>query len=69
MAEQFGITNPHERDACSAAMKAYNAYSNKLKQAEHIAKGTRAEMDSIKAKVIAKHSIEEAISKKEVHRR
>lgn len=66
--EPFGIRNPHERDACSAAVKAYNSYSNKLKQAERIAKGN-SEMDLIKAKIIQKHSIEEAISKKEAHRK
>ncbi|MCW6159650.1 MAG: DUF460 domain-containing protein [Candidatus Micrarchaeales archaeon] len=64
----FGIRNPHERDACSAAIKAYNSYANKLKQAERIAKGN-SEIDLIKAKIIEKHSIEEAISKKEAHRR
>ncbi len=66
--EPFGVRNPHERDACSAAVKAYNSYANKLKQAERIAKGN-SEIDLIKAKIIEKHSIEEAISKREVHRK
>jgi hypothetical protein len=70
MAKPHGITNPHERDACAAATKAYKAYNNKLRQAERIAKeGKVNEIDTIKAKVIGKYSIEEAISNKEVNRR
>jgi uncharacterized protein len=70
MATPFGITNPHERDACAAAVKAYNQYANKLKQAEHIARINKIkEVDSIKAKVIEKFSIEEAISNKPANRK
>jgi len=70
MAKPFGISNPHERDACAAAVKAYKAYTNKLRQAERIAReGKVREIDSIKAKVIEKYSIEEAISNKEANRR
>ncbi len=70
MARPYGTTNPHERDACAAAVKAYKAYTNKLRQAERIAKeGKVNEIDSIKAKVIEKYSIEEAISNKEANRK
>lgn len=69
MAAPFGITNPHERDACAAAVKAYNTYANKLKQAEHIARAQKIkEIDRIKAKVIEKYSIEEAISGRKANR-
>ena len=67
--KRFGITNPHERDSCAAAVKAYNAYANKLKQAGHIERMQNVrEVDEIKAKVIEKYSIEEAISGKEANR-
>ncbi len=70
MAKPFGISNPHERDACAAAVKAYKAYTNKLRQAERIAKEENIpEIDLIKAKVIEKYSIEEAISNKEANRK
>ncbi len=69
IAKPFGITNPHERDACAAAVKAYNAYANKLKQTEHIARSNKVkEIDDIQAKVIEKYSIEEAISGKKANR-
>ncbi len=69
LARPFIITNPHERDACSAAVKAYRAYANKLKQAEHIAKGRGiSETDKVKAKVIGRYSIEEAIAGKKANR-
>jgi uncharacterized protein len=69
MARPFGISNPHERDACAAAVKAYKAYTNKLRQAEHIARAQKVrEIDKIKAKVIERYSIEEAITGKEANR-
>lgn len=72
MAKPFGITNPHERDACAAAVKAYNAYANKLKQAEHIARNEGRnvmEIDAIQAKVIERYSIDEALSNRAANRR
>lgn len=63
------VKNAHERDACSAAIKAYNTYSNKLNQAAHIAKSHNAVVDEIRAKVIGRYSIDEAISKKAANRR
>lgn len=66
----YNIKNPHERDALTAAIKAYNYYVNKLNQAEHIAREKSIiNMDNLKAKVIKKHSIKEAISNNEVFRK
>jgi hypothetical protein len=64
------ISDIHERDAYFAAMKAYCAFSNKLKQAERIAVESRvSDIDGIKAKVLRKYSISEAISGREANRR
>jgi len=61
-AREIGIKNPHERDAYVAAISAYRTYSNKLKQAEHAAmeKGYN-NTDEIKARVLSKRSIDEAL--------
>lgn len=65
----LGISNPHERDACAAAMKAYNSYANKLKQAERLARSMNVgDVDAIKAKVIGEHSISEAINGRKANR-
>ncbi len=70
IAKPHGITNPHERDACAAAVKAYNVHVNKLKQADRAARMNNVkDPDSIKAKVIGRYSIEEAISNKEANRK
>lgn len=70
IAKPLGITNPHERDACAAAVKAYNVHINKLKQADHIARINNVkDPDSIKAKVIEKYSIEEAMAGKKANRK
>jgi len=64
------LYNQHELDAYAAALKAYNIHSSKLKQAEH--KVRTAGIDSsdiIKAKVIAKYSISEALLNKRSNRR
>ncbi len=64
------ISDIHERDAYFAALKAYHAFANKLKQAERIAaKNGITNVDDIKAKVIRKYSISEAITGKEANRR
>jgi hypothetical protein len=69
IAKPLGITNPHERDACAAAVKAYNTHINKLKQAEHIAKAKSIkDADLIMAKVMERYSIEEAIAGKKANR-
>ncbi len=69
LAHEKSIKDPHERDAYIAAIKAYNYYANKLKQAEHIAKQKNIkDVDLVLAKVIKKYSISEAINNKEAKR-
>jgi len=64
-ARMLHVANIHQRDALSAAIFAYNSYSSKLNQAERMAKGSDAgEIDRIKALVIKKHSVREAMDKK-----
>ncbi len=55
-------SNPHERDALSAALTAYNAYAAKLRHAAKIAGESSASADRVKAMVIRKYSVHEAIS-------
>lgn len=63
--------NLHERDALAAAMIAYNAHAGKLRQAERQAREskTSADADRVKAMVIKKYSVHEAISMKRAGRR
>ncbi len=61
--------NLHERDALAAATTAYNAYSGKLRQAERIAKEKNAEAEKVKAMVIKKYSVHEAVNSKNAGRR
>jgi predicted RNase H-like nuclease (RuvC/YqgF family) len=66
-----GIKNQHERDAYAAAIKAYNAYANKLKQAERISKEMKvseSSIDAIKAKVLDRYSVKEAIEGRKANR-
>ncbi|MCL5100661.1 MAG: hypothetical protein M1122_01770 [Candidatus Marsarchaeota archaeon] len=59
----------HERDAMSAAMSAYNKYANKINQAENMAKETgMSDVDTVKALVIKKHSVYEALIGKKSRR-
>ena len=70
IAKPYSITNPHEKDACSAAVKAYRFYANKLKQAEHIAGSMKVDdVDMVMAKVVSKFSINEAILNRKANRR
>jgi len=70
VAKIMGIKNPHERDAYTAAMAAYRAYSNKFKQIEHLAHENKCiDIDQIKAKVVGKHSISEAMENRKSGRR
>ncbi|HUC38559.1 MAG TPA: DUF460 domain-containing protein [Candidatus Acidoferrum sp.] len=63
------IKDPHERDAYSAAFKAYHMYANKLNQAEHISREKSVDdTDRIKAKIIDRYSISEAISGSKANR-
>jgi hypothetical protein len=67
---QADIRDIHERDAYFAAMSAYHAFSNKLKQAERIASENGvADIDGIKAKVLRKYSISEAMTGKVANRK
>jgi predicted RNase H-like nuclease (RuvC/YqgF family) len=68
-AEPFGIRNPHERDACAAAVKAYNSHANKINQAARIAREMKLQnIDEICSKVMAHYSINEAITGKTANR-
>jgi predicted RNase H-like nuclease (RuvC/YqgF family) len=70
IARRAVIKDRHERDACTAAMKAFKHFKNKLAQAEHIAKDKGiGNVDSIKAKVLERYSIDEAINNKKANRR
>lgn len=70
MARRSGITNTHERDAYTAAVNAYRSYSNKLNQAERIARDLLiTDPDRIKAKIINRYSIYEAVHGIESNRR
>ncbi len=70
MTRGMNFYNQHELDAYAAALKAYNSYSNKLKQAEHKSRASSHDnIDTIKAKVISKYSINEAMTNKKSNRR
>jgi uncharacterized protein len=70
IAKGSDIRDPHERDAYAAAVKAYRNYTNKFKQAEHIANGIDfKDIDMIKAKVVNRYSISEAIENRKANRR
>ena len=60
--EGMSIENPHERDALAAAKAAYNVYANKLRQAGRIAAEKNSEAETVKARVIRRSSISEAIA-------
>ncbi len=64
-----GFSNLHERDALAAARTAYRAYAGKLRQAERLALAGNAESERVKAMVIRKYSVHEAITHKEAGRR
>jgi predicted RNase H-like nuclease (RuvC/YqgF family) len=66
----YNAENLHERDALAAAMTAYYAYANKLKQAERIAreKGIN-DVDKVKSMVVKRYSINEAILNKKSGRK
>lgn len=66
------LKDRHERDAYAAAESAYRAFRNKLLQAEHIARQSSvaaADLDRIKAKVLDRYSIDEAIHDKKANRK
>ncbi|MDE1860968.1 MAG: DUF460 domain-containing protein [Candidatus Micrarchaeota archaeon] len=60
--EGINVGSLHERDALSAALNAYNSYSNKLNQAERYARERNYdEIDRVKALVIKRYSIHEVL--------
>lgn len=65
------VENLHERDALASAMIAYSAYAGKLRQAERQAKerAPGADADLVKAMVIKKYSVDEAIGMRRAGRR
>jgi len=63
------IKDPHERDAYVAAISAYRAYANKFKQIEHMALERMSDAERVKAKVVGKYSISEAIENRKANRR
>jgi predicted RNase H-like nuclease (RuvC/YqgF family) len=64
------LSNQHERDAYVAAVSAFKRYSSKFRQAEHAAREMGiSDIDGIKAKVVMKHSIDEAIGGRRANRR
>ena len=67
---KISAKNQHEVDAYAACIKAYNHYINKLNQAEHQMRRYGLEnVDEVKAKVLNKYSINEAIYNKKSNRR
>jgi predicted RNase H-like nuclease (RuvC/YqgF family) len=68
MGEATKISNIHERDAYSAAQKAYNMYENKFRQIDREIRDS-AEADKVKAKVVMRYSINEVLSNKVANRR
>ena len=63
------FANLHERDALAAARTAYRAYAGKLRQAERMANLSSVESDRVKALVIKKYSVHEAITNRAAGRR
>ena len=67
LSKGLNIKNVHERDAYVAARKAFNAYKSKFMQIDSSVEAQRRE--EIKAKVIKKFSISEALENKKAGRR
>lgn len=55
------LTNQHECDAYSAALFAYNRYSNKFNQIDHMGGKGDSELEDIKRQVVTKRSVYEAV--------
>jgi predicted RNase H-like nuclease (RuvC/YqgF family) len=67
LAKATRIKNVHERDAYVAAIKAFNAYKSKFMQIESSV--DPRSIDAVKAKVIKKYSIKEAVENRKAGRR
>lgn len=72
ISSESSISNLHERDALASALSAYYYYANKFNQAERLAreKGyTESDyIDHIKAMIVKKYSIDEAMHGKKANR-
>ena len=65
MTSRYNVASLHERDALSAALTAYNAYQNKLNQADVYAKRHNIlDRDKVKTMIIKRYSMHEAMSEK-----
>lgn len=70
LAKDANIGNQHERDAYAAAAYAFKNYAGKFIHAEQLAKRRNADnIDEIKAKVVLRYSIDEAITGRKANRR
>jgi predicted RNase H-like nuclease (RuvC/YqgF family) len=69
MGRSATLTNQHECDAYSAAVSAYNHYSNKFHQIDHIGGIEERELENIKRQIVTKHSVHEAQTGKRANRR
>ncbi|MGC8670007.1 MAG: DUF460 domain-containing protein [Candidatus Micrarchaeia archaeon] len=67
ISNKMKIKNIHESDAYAAAVKAFNAYKNKFMQVSK--NETEHDKDLIKAKIIQKYSVNEAIYGKKSNRK
>lgn len=69
LAKAVNIGSPHERDAYAAAVYAFKNYAGKFIHAERLAKRRNADnIDEIKAKVVLRYSIDEAITGRKANR-
>ena len=70
IARNTSIKDPHERDAYAAAITAYKSYANKFQQAEHLAQQRNyGNAEEIKAKIVGKYSMSEALEKRKANRK
>ncbi len=70
MTKNAGAGNMHERDALSAALSAYNAYANKFKQAERLARSSNYQnVDRLKAMIVSKYSIHDVVTDRKAGKR
>ena len=70
LAQSIDAINQHEIDAYASAANAYNSYINKFKQIRHqLEEYEESTVDNMKAKVVKKYSLYEAINNKKANRR
>lgn len=69
-AKSVSLRNRHEQDAYASAIKAYYSHANTLNKARSAISGMpRERQDTVKARIIRKHSIAEAIANRRANRR